>query len=159
MCYFRSYRRTLAHHPELQMSSQWRKVGDCSGDRTAFCSGTCEIIANVIIRNETFMTSAYHIWTLRGGMSSSTANAWRSSVEGNAVRWYVSFRTFSCAASALLRFFLIIGSSVGAAATASERYPVDCWVSEEREYGCVSLPRDTPTRPADDCGPICICKG
>lgn len=44
-------------------------------------------------------------------MSSFLANSARSSVDGNAVRAYVSFNTFNCAASALLRFFLITGSS------------------------------------------------
>ena len=45
-------------------------------------------------------------------MSSAFAKAMRSSVEGNAVRAYVSFKTLSWLASARFRFFLTVGSSV-----------------------------------------------
>lgn len=44
-------------------------------------------------------------------MSSIFASAFRSSVDGKAVLSYVSFRTFNWAASARLRFFLIVDSS------------------------------------------------
>jgi len=45
-------------------------------------------------------------------MSSFLASSARSSVEGKAVRLYVSFKTLSWFASARFRFFLMIGSSV-----------------------------------------------
>ncbi len=44
-------------------------------------------------------------------MSSIFAKAIRSSVEGKAVRAYVSLRTLSWLASARFRFFLTVGSS------------------------------------------------
>jgi hypothetical protein len=89
-------------------------------------------------------------------MSSSAANAWRSSVEGKAVRWYVSFKTFSCVASALLRFFLTVGSSCEGT-TASLLNPADWGVAEERAYGCASLIRGPMIRSAEDWGPTCVC--
>lgn len=53
----------------------------------------------------------HQICTLLGVMSSNFASARRSSVEGNAVRLYVSVKILSWAASARFRFFLIVGSS------------------------------------------------
>ena len=55
-------------------------------------------------------------------MSSIFASAMRSSVEGKAVRLYVSFRTLSCAASARFRFFLMVGSSGEVGVTGGGEY-------------------------------------
>lgn len=65
---------------------------------------------------------AHQICTLRADMSSILASAMRSSVEGKAVRLYVSLRTLSCAASARLRFFLIVGSSGEVGVTGGGEY-------------------------------------
>ena len=54
----------------------------------------------------------HQIWTLRADIPSFFASSMRSSVEGKAVRLYVSLRTLSCSASARLRFFLT-GSGCG----------------------------------------------
>jgi hypothetical protein len=54
---------------------------------------------------------ADQICTLRADMSRRRARSWRSSVEGNGVRAYVSLSTLSWFASARRRFFLITGSS------------------------------------------------
>jgi len=53
----------------------------------------------------------HQICTDRADISSILASAMRSSVEGKAVRAYVSLRTFSWAASARFLFFLMVGSS------------------------------------------------
>lgn len=51
------------------------------------------------------------ICTLLADISNILASSFRSSVDGKAVRWYVSLRTFSWAASARFLFFFNTGSS------------------------------------------------
>lgn len=58
--------------------------------------------------------TTYHICTLLADMFNLFASSARSSVDGNAVLLYVSFKTFSCSASARFRFFLIAGSDIDA---------------------------------------------
>lgn len=116
-----SSRQILALGALVEMSQEeWVKRVGLVQIREFFCgfylfeqlgvySGTCSQVIKPAqyIRRYSISICTYQIWIDRGVMSHRTARESFSSLEGNAVRAYTSFKILSCLASVLFRFFLI----------------------------------------------------